>query len=247
MQMDALQTVNWHPLNCKLSTDEIVFGVRNNRMGGTASLRSRTCVKRRAVFGARFKGLYLHFLYQKGIWHVSKRAWIYIYIYIYIYGTYPNPSPPPCHGGGGYPTYDYSKEYFVEKGDTQKGGGGALGPPPKFCWCYQIMVWPHPWPWQDIPHQSLLCSVEPKVRLQGYGFNPFCSHSSRCLAVLVWQYFEEAFCAPKVRLKWYGFKGFPSHSSHCSGGLFPQYSGVSPYALRDLQQLGIHTAGPCSP
>ena len=75
----------------------------------------------------------------------------------------------------------------------------------------------------------LFCrSVEPKVRLQGYGYNPFCSHSSRCLAVLVWQYFEEAFCAPKVRLKWYGFKGSHSHSSHCSGGLFPQYSGVSP-------------------
>ena len=70
-----------------------------------------------------------------------------------------------------------------------------------------------------------LKSVEPKVRLQGYGYNPFCSHSSCCLEVLVWQYFEEAFCAPKVRLKWYGFKGFPSHSSHCSGGLFPQYSG----------------------
>ena len=28
-------------------------------------------------------------------------------------------------------------------------------------------------------------SVEPKVRLQGYGYNPFCSHSTRCLAVLV--------------------------------------------------------------
>ena len=73
-----------------------------------------------------------------------------------------------------------------------------------------------------------IMSVEPKVRLQGYGYNPFCSHSSRCLAVLVWQYFEEACCAPKVRLKWDGFEGFPSHSSHCSGGLFPQYSGVSP-------------------
>ena len=46
------------------------------------------------------------------------------------------------------------------------------------------------------------------------------THSSRCLAVLVWQYFEEAFCARKVRLKWYGFKGFPSHGSHCSGGPF---------------------------
>ena len=66
------------------------------------------------------------------------------------------------------------------------------------------------------------------VRLQGYGYNLFCSHSSCCLAVLVWQCFEEAFCAPKVQLKWYGFKGFPSHSSHCSGGLFPQCSGVSP-------------------
>ena len=39
---------------------------RNNRKGGTTSLRSRTCVKRNAVFGARFKGLSLHFLYQKG-------------------------------------------------------------------------------------------------------------------------------------------------------------------------------------
>ena len=38
---------------------------RNNRKGGTASLRSRTCVKRNAVFGARFKGLSLYFLYQK--------------------------------------------------------------------------------------------------------------------------------------------------------------------------------------
>ena len=28
-------------------------------------------------------------------------------------------------------------------------------------------------------------SGEPKVRLQGYGYSPFCSHSSRCLAVLV--------------------------------------------------------------
>ena len=28
-------------------------------------------------------------------------------------------------------------------------------------------------------------SVEPKVRLQAYGYNPFCYHSSRCLAVLV--------------------------------------------------------------
>ena len=70
--------------------------------------------------------------------------------------------------------------------------------------------------------------MEPKVRLQGYGYNLFCSHRSRCLELLVWQYFEEAFCAPKIRLKWYGFKGFPSHNSHCSGGLFPQHSGVSP-------------------
>ena len=27
------------------------------------------------------------------------------------------------------------------------------------------------------------------------------------------------------------FQGFPSHSSHCSGGLFPQYSGVSPISV----------------
>ena len=39
---------------------------RNNRKGGTASLRSRTCVKRNAAFGARFKDLSLYFLYQQG-------------------------------------------------------------------------------------------------------------------------------------------------------------------------------------
>ena len=38
---------------------------RNNRKGGTAGLRSRTCIKRNAVFGARFKGLSLYFLHQK--------------------------------------------------------------------------------------------------------------------------------------------------------------------------------------
>ena len=40
--------------------------IRNNREGGTASLRSRTCVKRNAVFGARFRGLSLYSLYKKG-------------------------------------------------------------------------------------------------------------------------------------------------------------------------------------
>ena len=39
---------------------------RNNRKGGTASLRSRMCVKRKAVFGAHFKRISLYFLYQKG-------------------------------------------------------------------------------------------------------------------------------------------------------------------------------------
>ena len=61
-------------------------------------------------------------------------------------------------------------------------------------------------------------SVELKVRLEGYGYNLFCSHSSRCLAALVWQYFEEAFCAPKVRLKWYSFKGFPLIALIARGG-----------------------------
>ena len=81
------------------------------------------------------------------------------------------------------------------------------------------------------------CSVEPKVPLQGYGYSLFCSHSFRCLAVLVQQYSEEAFCAPKVRLKWYGFKGVSSHSSYCSGGLFPQYSGGSPSQTLRAQRL----------
>ena len=34
--------------------------------GGTASLRSRTCVKRNVAFGARFKGLSLYFYIKMG-------------------------------------------------------------------------------------------------------------------------------------------------------------------------------------
>ena len=95
------------------------------------------------------------------------------------------------------------------------------------------------WPLSDGAHSQVVnhvcnISVEPKVRLQGYGYNPFCSHSSRCLAVLVWQYFEEAFCAPKVRLKWYGFKGFPSHSSHCFGAFFHSTPGSAQHSKPGL-------------
>ena len=39
---------------------------RNNRKGGTASLRSRTRVKRNALFSARFKRLSLYFRYKQG-------------------------------------------------------------------------------------------------------------------------------------------------------------------------------------
>ena len=38
---------------------------RNNRKGGAASLRARTCVKRSVAFRARFEGLSLYFLYIK--------------------------------------------------------------------------------------------------------------------------------------------------------------------------------------
>ena len=47
-------------------------------------------------------------------------------------------------------------------------------------------------------------SVEPKVRLQGYGYSPLCSHSS--IAFVAWKRLAdstlgEAFGAPRVRLK----------------------------------------------
>ena len=54
---------------CPVVFDRICWMIgttRSNRKGGTASLRSRKCVKRNAVFGARFKGLSLNFPYQKG-------------------------------------------------------------------------------------------------------------------------------------------------------------------------------------
>ena len=78
--------------------------------------------------------------------------------------------------------------------------------------------------------KNLNGSVEPKVWLQGYAYSLFGSHSSRCLEVVLWQCFEEVFCAPKVRLKRYGFRGVPSHHSHCCGpgALVPQHSGDRP-------------------
>ena len=85
----------------KRSVQELIrqFWSRNNRKGGTASLRSRTCVKRNAAFGARFKGLSLYFYIKMGNWYVSKRAWIHIW---YV----SKPVPPLWR----YPPYDYSKE-----------------------------------------------------------------------------------------------------------------------------------------
>ena len=59
---------------------------RNNRKGGTASLRSRTCVKRNAVFGAHFKGLSLYF-------YIKKESDTYQNGLGYISDTYPNPYP----------------------------------------------------------------------------------------------------------------------------------------------------------
>ena len=59
--------------------------------GGTASLRSHTCVKRNAVSGARFKGLSLYFLYQKrNLIHIKMGLDAYL---IRIQNPY-----PPCHG-----------------------------------------------------------------------------------------------------------------------------------------------------
>ena len=71
-------------LHC--NTEEL-WMFRNHRKGGTASLRSRRCVKRNAVFVARFMGLSLYFLHQKGIWHVSNE-------FGYISDMYPTPYPP---------------------------------------------------------------------------------------------------------------------------------------------------------
>ena len=64
-------------------------GDRNNRKGGTASLRSRTCIKRNAVFGARFKSLSLYFLYQTGNLIRIKTG-----LDTCIPDTYPNQYPP---------------------------------------------------------------------------------------------------------------------------------------------------------
>ena len=66
--------------------------------GGTASLRSRTCVKRNAVFGARFEGLSLCSLYQK------RESDTYQNRLGYISDTYLRPYLPVT-----VPPYDYSK------------------------------------------------------------------------------------------------------------------------------------------
>ena len=63
--------------------------------GDTASLRSRTCVKRNAVFGARFKGLSLYVLYQKGNL-IQKRLGVHkIFVRKFGFTTPPPPEKGP--------------------------------------------------------------------------------------------------------------------------------------------------------
>ena len=66
---------------------------------------------------------------------------------------------------------------------------------------YSLAIYPlvlsHKWPqgpqttkYQNFhpgtnPFANFYKSVEPKVRLQGYGYSLFCSHSSRCLEALL--------------------------------------------------------------
>ena len=52
--------------------------------------RARACVKRNAVFGARFKGLSLYCLFQQGNLIRIKTGWIHIW--------YVSKPVPPCHG-----------------------------------------------------------------------------------------------------------------------------------------------------
>ena len=52
--------------NRRIVCESYPRSLQNNRKGGTASLRSRTCTKRNVAFGARFNVLSLHFLYQNG-------------------------------------------------------------------------------------------------------------------------------------------------------------------------------------
>ena len=66
--MVSLLTANNRPAGSPFSTEGMRHNSKNqnNRKGGTASLRSRTRVKRNVAFCARFKGLSLYFLYQNG-------------------------------------------------------------------------------------------------------------------------------------------------------------------------------------
>ena len=78
---------------------------RNNRKGGTASLRSRTCVKRNVVSGARFKGLSLYFIYQqRNLIRIKTGLDTYL---IRIQTRTPLPR---------YPPYDYSNRNGVGRG-----------------------------------------------------------------------------------------------------------------------------------
>ena len=77
-----------------------------NGKGGTASLRSRTCFKRNAVFRARLRVFLCIFYIKKGIWYVSKRACIHIWyvskpsslsrnpLFIILKGGGKDPPPP---------------------------------------------------------------------------------------------------------------------------------------------------------
>ena len=80
----------------------------NNRKGGTASLRSHTCVKRNAVFGARFEGLSVYYLYQKGNLIRIKAGLDTFLIRIQTRTSLSR-----------YPPYDYSKRFRRENIPTR--------------------------------------------------------------------------------------------------------------------------------
>ena len=101
MRTSAVAAAISHPsLKIARCLEEPRFGIIERV--GTASLRSRTCVKRNAVFGARFKGLSLESLYQKG-------NLIRIKTGLDAYLIRIQPRTPLSR----YPPYDYSKRCVI--------------------------------------------------------------------------------------------------------------------------------------
>ena len=119
---------------------------------------------------------------------------------------------------------------------SQESAKGAGGKGARVINCHNFLFTPDR-ETRRIDHTTTEGTAERKMR-QFATPAPFAPAPFRLLIgnawlTVLWGSFWCTQSTVEIPLKRYGLEGFPSHSSDCSGGLFPQYSGVSPLKAKN--------------